>query len=78
MHPLYYVTAIVEYSPDVFSINGTGKMRIAIMFSISTGGAYSLCEEKKNQKLEIIRGYQSYYTYQKFIANKIFCPNKFR
>lgn len=37
MHPLNYVTTIIEYSLDVFRVDGTCKMWVTIMLAITTG-----------------------------------------
>lgn len=42
MHTLYYITTIVEYSLDVFRIDGAREMGIAVMFAFTRCRTYTL------------------------------------
>lgn len=48
MHPLNYISTIIKYSFYIFCINGTRKMWITVVFTITAGSWYAL-EEKKEE-----------------------------
>ena len=47
MHALNDVPTVIKYTPYIFSVNSTGKVRITIMFAVSTSSADTL--EKENE-----------------------------
>lgn len=54
MHSLDDVSTIVEYASDVLRVDGTCKMWVTIMFTISASGADALKNENNSLKSERI------------------------
>ena len=77
MHSLNNVTTVVEDSPDVFGIDGTGKVWITVVLSVTTGCAYSLHTKTQTIRFDMTKLHK-HKSYQKFVPYKVFSPNKLR
>ena len=54
VHPLNYVSAIVEHSSDVFRVHGTCEMRVAVMSAVAACCADSLQKLKEKNIFAVV------------------------
>lgn len=51
MHSLDDVSTIIKYTPDILCVDGTSKMRVTIVFTVSASGADALKKSKSRSLL---------------------------
>lgn len=59
MHSLDDVSTVVKYASDVLRVDGTCKMRVTIMFTISTSGADALKNQNNSFKNQPINWHRN-------------------
>lgn len=88
MHPLDDVPAIVEYSLDVFRIDGACEVRVTVVLAVAARRTYALQRqadrsnvrrclsiEEREINCNVLR---APYTYEKLVSDKVLGPYNIR